>query len=129
MNILSIEMETLNNDFVTMKSMYEEIKGYYLSKIISPEIYKDNISFCIDRMELIIKYMNGFREKAILLLAKVRLLQKEEKNWTFLFGAFPKKHYKRTFNKKVEGEIKILKKEIDEVRKKSEEEKEKIRSS
>lgn len=125
----SLDMETLDNDFITMKSMYEEVKGLYLSKTVSPETYKDNVSFCIDKMNLIIKYMKSFQEKAVLLLTKARLLQNEKKNWNFLFGAFPKRHYKKGFDKKVKEEIKVLRKEIDEVRKKSKEEKEKIRSS
>jgi len=55
-------------------------------------------------------------------------LQEEKKNWTFLFAAFPKRHYPKDFDKKVEEESKVLKGEIEDVRKKSEKEKEEVRS-
>jgi len=87
----SLDMETLNNDFETMKSMYGEIKSLFLDEKISPEVYKDNIAFCIDKMELIVKHMKNYQDKAFQLLAKTRLLQEEKKNWTPLFAAFLKK--------------------------------------
>lgn len=124
----SIDMETLNNDFETMKSMYGEIKSLFLDEKISPEAYKDNIVFFIDRIELIVKHMKNFQDKAFQLLTKTRLLQKEKKNWTPLFAAFPKKHYPNNFGKKIEEESKILKKEIEGVREKSEKEKEEVRT-
>ena len=125
----SLDIESIKNDFMTMKSMYEEVKNLFVNKKISPETYEDNVSFCINKMESIIRFMKAYQENAIQLLAKTRILQKEkEKNWTFLFGAFPKTHYIKNFNEKVKEELEILKKEIDEVRKKSEEEKNKIKS-
>ena len=125
----SLDIERMKNDFVTIKNMHEENKGLFINEKISPDAYKDNVSFCIGEMEKIIKFMKAYQENAIQLLAKTRILQKEkEKNWTFLFGAFPKRHYAKNFNKKVEEEAKILNKEIDEVRKKSKEEKNKIKS-
>jgi len=126
----SLAIETMKNDFVTMKNMYEEIKSLYINKKISPDVYKDNVSFCTSKMEVIIKFMKAYQEKAIQLLAKTRLLQKEkERNWTFLLGAFPKKHYVKNFDEKVEEELKILNEEIEEVRKKTEEEKKKLKSA
>lgn len=125
----SLDIERMKNDFVTIKNMHEENKGLFINEKISQDTYKDNVSFCIGEMEKIIKFMKAYQEKLIQLLAKTRILQKEkEKNWTFLFGAFPKTHYEKNFNEKVREELEILKKEIDEVRKKSKEEKNKIKS-
>jgi len=137
----SLDIERMKNDFVTLRNMHEENKGLFINEKISPDTYKDNVSFCIGEMEKIIKFMKAYQEKVIQLLAKTRLLQKEkEGNWTFwseisrikfnsfLFDGFPKRHYEKNFNKKVEEELEILKKEIDEVRKESQEEKNKIKS-
>lgn len=125
----SLDIERMKNDFVTIKNMHEENKGLFVNEKISPEAYKDNVLFYIGEMETIIKFMKAYQEKTIQLLAKTRLLQKEkERNWTFLFGVFPKKHYVKNFDEKVEKELKVLNKEIDEVRRKSKEEKNKIKS-
>jgi len=125
----SLDIERMKNDFVTIKNMHEENKGLFINEKISPDTYKDNVSFCINKMLLIIRFMKAYQENTIQLLAKTRILQKEkEKNWTFLFGAFPKRHYEKNLNEKVEEELKILKKEIDEIRRKSKEEKNKIKS-
>jgi len=123
----SVDIETLNNDFITMKSMYTEMKQSFLNKTINPQDYKDNISNFTKEIEKILKYMINYQEKAIQLSAKTRLLQKEKKNWTFLFGSFHKKKYINNFNKLVEEEIKIVEKEINECRKKSEKEKKEIK--
>jgi len=125
---LSLDIETMKNDLIKMKDMYEEIKDLFITKKIDPQMYKVNISYCISQMEEINKFMKAYQKNTIKLLAKTRLLLKEKRSWTFLFGAFPKRHYKRNFNEKVEEELEILKKEIDEVRKKSKEEKNKIKS-
>lgn len=125
----SLDIETLNNDFVTIKSMYDEVKGLFINKTINPETYKNNVSFCMNKIEGIVKFMKSYQENAIKLLAKTRLLLKERKNRTFLFGAFPKKHYIKKFDKNVEEELKILKEEIEEVRKRSREEINKIKGN
>ena len=125
----SLDIERMKNDFVTIKNMYEENKGLFINEKISLEIYKDNVLFCIREMKKIIKFMKAYQEKANKLLATTRLLQKEKrKNWTFLFGAIPKKHYIKNFDEKIEKEQKTLNKEIDEIRKESLEEKNKIKS-
>jgi hypothetical protein len=126
----SLDIEMMKNDFVTMKNIYEEIKSLYKYKYISNDVYKYNISFFASKMEVIIKFLKAYQKNTIQLLTKTRLLLKEKKkNWTFLFGAFPKRHYVKNFDKKVDEELKILNKEIEEVRKKSEEEKKKIEIS
>ncbi len=118
----SLDIETLNNDFVTIGTMYDEVKGLFINKTIKPETYKNNVSFCVNKIEGIVEFMKTYQENAIKLLAKTRLLSKERKNITFLFGAFPKKHYIKKFDEEVEEELKVLKEEIEEVRKKSQEE-------
>lgn len=118
----SLDMETLNNDFTTIRTMYDEVKGLFMNGTIKSETYKSNVSFCVNTIEGIAKLMKSYQENAIKLLAKTRLLLKERKNRTFLFGAFPKKHYIKKFDKNVEEKLKVLKEEIEEVRKKSKEE-------
>lgn len=125
---LSLDIETMKNDMIKMKDMYEEIKDLFITKKIDPQMYKVNILYCISQMEDMNKFMKAYQENTIKLLAKTRLLIKEKRNWTFLFGAFPKRHYVKNFDEKVEKELKVLNKEIDENRRKSKEEKNKIKS-
>jgi len=125
----SLDIETMKNDLTKIKDMYEEIKNLFIIKKINPQIYEVNILYCISQMEEVNKFMKVYQENTLKLLEKTRLLQKEkENNWTFLFGAFPKTHYAKDFNEKTKKELIILKKEIDEIRKKSTEEISKIKS-
>ena len=67
------------------------------------------------------------KEKAILLVAKTRLIQKEKKNWTFLLGAIPKRHYGTNFERELQTEVKKIKSEVEEIRKRSQAEIDKVR--
>lgn len=125
----TLDLETMNNDFNTMKSMYEEVKGLLIDRKIVPEVYQANVAFCVSKMREISKFMHSYQEKAIQLAAKARILQKEKKNWSFLFGAFPKRHYGKNFDKKLKKEIVILNEEIKTVRKESQEEIDKIKEN
>jgi len=125
----TLDLETMNNDFNTMKSMYDEVKGLFIDRKISPDVYQDNVAFCVNRMREISKFIHSYQEKAIQLTAKARILQKENKNWSFLFGAFPKRHYGKNFEKELEKEKDILNEEIETVSKKSQEEIDKIKEN
>jgi hypothetical protein len=124
-----VDIETLNNDLTTIKSMYDEIKSLFLNKTISPETYKDNVAFFIKRVSEIIKFMESFKSNATKLLAVARILLKERKQRILLIGDLPKKHYIRDFEKCLKEELTILEKELAITRRKSQEEIDRIKKS
>ena len=118
----TLDIETLNNDLNTIVSMYDEIKRLFINKVVSPEIYKDNIDFAIMRVSEIIKFMENYKTNATKLFAAARILLKERKQRILLIGALPKKHYGKDFEKCLKTELTILEKEIEITKRKSQEE-------
>lgn len=118
----TIDIDTLNNDIMTIISMYEEIKRLFIDKTVGPEIYKDNVAFSISRVSEIIKFMENYQLGAINLLAKARILLKERKHQIFLVGTLPKKKYGKDFIYYLKKEVAILEKEIETTKRNSQQE-------
>lgn len=124
---LSLDMETLNNDIVTLNSKYDENKGLFLEGKLPSGVYEENIASCRNGMAEIVKFMKAFQEKTIILQAKARIIQKEKKYSTFLIGALPKRHYGRGFDEKLKKEIEELNSEVAIIRQESQAEIDRIR--
>jgi hypothetical protein len=117
-----LEIETLNNDLATIITMYDEVKNLLIDRTISPEIFRLNVDFTINKLSEIIKFMDKYASNAIKLLAISRILLKEEDNKYFLIGALPKKRYGKNLEKHLDKELVILTEEIEASRQKSQEE-------
>jgi hypothetical protein len=124
---LTIDIETINRDLTLIMSMYNESKSLFLSKVISPEDHKDNVGFTIKQLSEITKFMESHQVHAIELLAKARILVKEQKQKAFLLGARPRKNYGKDMGQLLHKELLALENEIGHTKKNSQEEIDKIR--
>ena len=122
----TIDIETLNHDLAVIMSMYNESKGLFLSKIVSPEDHKDNVAFTVKRLSELIKFMDSKIVNTKEMLAKARIILKEREQTVFLLGARPKKHYQKNIKELEREELLTLENEIEEIKKSSQDEIDKL---
>lgn len=118
-----VDIKKVNQDFGTLENMYDEVKKYYfVHQRIDRKTYEYNISVCLETIEHILNYMKKLYEDTVLLCAKSRVLHDERKRKTFLFGFHVSKKYEENFDELVKKEAVKLNEEIEECKKKSQEE-------
>ena len=126
---LTLDLETVNRDLAVIMSMYNESKSLFLGKVMSPEQHKGNVGFTIERLSELIKFMDNFWVSTMKMLATARILLKEQQRKVLLLGARPSKNYAKNMSQQLSQELPILKGEIEQMKKKSQEEIDKIRET
>jgi len=126
--IFLVDIKRVNQDFETSENVYKEIKQYYfVHKIFDEKTYENNISECLKTIEHIFNFLEKLYEDTIQLYAKSRVLLKERDRETFLFGIQVSKEYEENFDELVKKESIKLNEEIEECKKKSQEEIDKLK--
>lgn len=117
-----LDVERINKDLLTMQRMYEEMKKYhYIYKVTDKKDFDFNILQHLEKVSQILNFLENSYQSTIRLCAISRLLLKESEKKTLLFFYPIKYKYKKDFDKSIEAEVGKLKKEIDEIMKKSQE--------
>jgi len=116
------DMEVFKMDFLSQEKRYEEIKNCYFMKVFPLRWYEKNIESFVTEYEKMLPYIEHSRKKAIRLVSITRLLTGEKRAKTHFFFKFPRKHYKKSFEKEVQQEIDRFKKELDKSRAESQKE-------
>ncbi len=118
-----VDIKRVNQDFETLEKMYEEVKNYYfVHQRIDRKTYEHNISICVETIEHILNFLKKLYEDTVQLCAKSRLLLDEKERKTFLFGIHVSNKYEESFDELVKKEAIKLNEEIEECKKKSQEE-------
>ncbi len=114
-------VERHNNDVNNINHFHESMKMARLTGQITPENYNDNMQRFEDELELFKRFCVDSMDRTELIIARCRVLLKDESS---LFRKMFKKNYKgysKLFHKKYNAELLVLKKEVNEIRKKSKE--------
>jgi len=123
-----VDIKRVNQDFETLENMYEEVKKYYfVYQRIDSGVYEHNLSVCLESIEHILNFMKKLYEDTVQLCAKSRVLLDERERKTFLFGIHVSKKYEKNFEELVKNEAVKLNKEIEDCKKESQEEIDKLK--
>jgi len=123
-----VDIKRVNQDFETLENMYEEVKKYYfVYKRIDRGTYEHNLSVCLENIEYILNFLKNLYENTVQLCAKSRVLLREGEKKTILFGIHVSNKYGENFDELVKKEVIKLKEEIEECKKKSQEEIDKLK--
>lgn len=118
-----VDIKRVNQDFETLENMYEEAKKYhFIYQIIDKKTFEYNISIGLKKIEYLLNFLKKLYEDTVQLCAKSRTLQDERERKTFLFGIHISKKYEENFDELVKKEAVKLNEEIEECKKKSQEE-------
>ncbi|MBK7103686.1 MAG: hypothetical protein IPH62_00165 [Ignavibacteriae bacterium] len=118
-----------NNDVTNINHFHESMKMARLTGQITPENYNENMLRFAESLKLFRKFCVDSMERTEFIIARCRVLLKKEASF---FRKIFKKNYKgydKSFHKKYDAELLLLKKEMEEIKKSSKEKSDKIVSS
>ena len=124
-----ILVERHNNDVTNINHFHESMKTARLTGQITPENYNENMQRLEEKLKLYRKFCVDSMERTELIVARSRVLLKNELS---LFRKIFKKGYKgysKSFLKKYNAELSLLRKEMQEKKKSSKENSDKIINS
>lgn len=124
-----ILVERHNNDVTNINHFHESMKMARLSGQITPENYNDNMQRFEERLKLFRKFCVNSMERTEFIIARCRVLIKNESSLFRKVFKISYKGYSKSFYKKYDAELLLLQKEMEEKKKSSKEKSDKIISS
>jgi len=122
-------IEKHNNDVENLNHFHDSMKSARLNNVITSQNYIENLSRFENNLKLFNKFVINLMDQTESIVAKCRVLLKDETSfWKKLFRR-TSKGYKKDFIKKYETELVLLRKEMKIVKDKSKAEIDKVLKS
>ena len=117
-----IDIQKINNDMELMSETYQELRESIIDSNISREDYKKNAEYLVGQLDTLNKFLNHLQEQTIIKLATARILNRSKPFFTRIVLKFSQNRYSKKLSKNLPGEIRKIKKEIENIKKESQEE-------
>lgn len=121
-----IMIKKQNDDVEATNNFHESMKMARLTDKITPENYIQNMIRFEDNLKVEKKFINDSMKQTEMIVAKCRVLLKEKTSIYRKIFKYKNIGYDRKFNEKYNKELKLLRAEMDTIKKKSKEEIENI---
>ena len=112
-------IEKHNNDIENINHFHESMKMARLSGVISSENYIENLTRFENNLKLFNKFVIDLMNQTESIIAKARVLLKDETTFIKKLLRITSKGYKKNFNNKYETELEFLRTEMKMVKEKS----------
>ncbi len=122
-------IEKHNNDVENINHFHDSMKMARLNNVITSQNYIENLGRFENNLKLFNKFVIDLMEQTESIVAKCRVLLKDETTFWKRILRITSKGYKKDFRKKYEAELVLLRKEMKMVKDKSKEEIEKVLKS
>lgn len=125
----SLSIEKHNHDVDNINHFHESMKNSRLAGQITPQNYDENMLRFIDDLKLYRKYCLDFMEKTEVIIARSRVLMKIESTFFRKLFKIHLEKFNKSFIKKYDVELLVLKQEIEDIKNKNKKERDRILSS
>jgi hypothetical protein len=115
--ILNVRLRKLNDTIETINGAYKESKDLLISKTIDPANYKENLSRIRENLLKIKKFFFASISETQQAQSAIRVLAKNRPLMGYLMKRLPSHKYGRRFEAKRKNELKIMLREMDEIKK------------
>jgi hypothetical protein len=110
-------LRKLNDTIETINGAYKESKDLLISKTIDPANYKENLSRIRENLLKIKKFFFASISETQQAQSAIRVLAKNRPLMGYLMKRLPSHKYGRRFEAKRKNELKIMLREMDEIKK------------